>query len=164
MSIRILIAGGHGLMPDRLRSILTREQIYSILTSEGGVEVVGEANGGSVAIQMVQTLLPDVVIIDVGVRGQSGVEATRKIKADNPDVHVIALSTYFDRRYVLSWLEAGASGYVLKATAYDELRRAVEAVVKGKIFLSAEVSDAVVDRDFRLQLPIRALDSDEKET
>ena len=164
MSIRILIAEDHRMMPDRLRSILTRDELRSILTSEGGVEIVGEVDDGLAAIEMSRTLLPDVVIMDIGIRGQSGVEATRKIKADNPEVKVIALSTYFDSRYVLSWLEAGASGYVLKATAYDELRRAVRAVIKRKIFLSAEVTGAVVDGWLRPPPHIGVGDAGDKET
>lgn len=145
MSIRILIAEDRRMMPERLRSILTRDELHLILTSGGGVEIVGEADGGLEAIEMARALAPDVVIMDIGIRGQSGVEATRKIKAENREVQVIAVSTYFDSRYVLSWLEAGASGYVLKATAYDDLRRAVDAVTKQKIFLSAGIASAVVE-------------------
>lgn len=164
MSIRILIAEDHLMMPDRIRSILARDELRSILTSEGGIEIVGEADGGLAAIEMARTLLPDVIIMDIGMRGQSGVEATRKIKADNPEVKVIALSIYFDSRYALSWLEAGASGYVLKASAYDQLRRAVRAVIKRKIFVSAEISGAVVDGWLRPPPHIGVRDAGDKET
>jgi two-component system NarL family response regulator len=89
--------------------------------------------------------------MDIGMHGLNGVEATHRIKAGNPDVKVIALSTYSDKRYVLSMLEAGASGYVLKAAAVDEMCRAVRLVAEGKSYLSPDVAGVVVDA--RLSTP-----------
>jgi two-component system NarL family response regulator len=136
MSIRILLVDDHQMFRDGLRSILA---------SKEGVEVVGEAGDGSVAVEMAAALTPDVVIMDIGMHGLNGVEATRRIKANDPGAQVVALSTHSDKRYVLSMLEAGASGYVLKTAAVDEMCRAVQAVVEGKRYLSPEITGVVVD-------------------
>ena len=121
MSIRILLADDHQIMRDGLRAILASEESF---------EIVGEAENGREAAALARSLVPDVVIMDIGMPDLNGVEATRQIKADNPGVKVIALSMYADRGYVLGILEAGASGYVLKTGAYDEVRRAVTAVIR----------------------------------
>jgi DNA-binding NarL/FixJ family response regulator len=126
-----------------------RDGLRSILDSEDGIEVVGEAENGRVAVELARTLAPDVVVMDIGMRGLNGVEATRQIKADHPGVQVIALSTHSDRSYVLSMLEAGASGYVLKTAAFDEMRHAVETVAKGKHFLSPDITGLVVEMGVR---------------
>ncbi len=144
MSLRILLVDDHQMFRDGLRSILD---------SEHDVEVVGEAGNGRVAVEMVHTLAPDVVVMDIGMHSLNGVEATRQIKADHPEVKVLALSTYSDRSYVLSMLEAGASGYVLKTAAFDEMRRAVQTVAKGKHFLSPDITGLVVDAHVRESSP-----------
>jgi DNA-binding NarL/FixJ family response regulator len=140
MSIRILLVDDHQMFRDGLRSILA---------SKAGVEVVGEAGDGSVAVEMAAALTPDVVIMDIGMHGLNGVEAARRIKANAPGVQVVALSTHSDKRYVLSMLEAGASGYVLKTAAVDEMCRAVQAVAEGKRYLSPEITGVVVDAQLR---------------
>jgi two-component system NarL family response regulator len=140
MSIRILLADDHQIMRDGLRAILA---------AEPGFQIVGEAENGRDATAIARTLVPDVVIMDIGMPDLNGVEATRQIKADNPVVKVIALSMYADRGYVLGILEAGASGYVLKTGAYDELQRAVKAVIQGKTYLSPDVTQMVVDAQVR---------------
>ena len=140
MSIRILLADDHQMLRDGLRAVLA---------SEADIEVVGEAADGRAAVEMARSLAPDAVVMDIGMAGLNGVEATRQIKAENPKVKVIALSTYSDKRYVLSMLEVGASGYVLKAAAVDEMCRAVRAVAEGKRYLSPDVAGVVVDARFR---------------
>ena len=140
MSIRILLVDDHQMFRDGLRSILA---------SKEGIEVVGEAGDGRVAVEIAAALTPDVVIMDIGMPGLNGMEAARRIKANDPGVKVVALSTYSDKRYVLSMLEAGASGYVLKAAAVDEVCRAVEAVAEGKRYLSPEITGVVVDAHLR---------------
>lgn len=140
MSIRILLADDHQIMREGLRAILESDQ---------ECDVVGEAQNGREVAAMARTLLPDVIIMDVGMPDLNGVEATRQVKASNPEVKIIALSMYSDRRYVLGMLDAGASGYVLKSAAYDELRRAVRAVSQGKDFLSPEITQVVVDAHVR---------------
>jgi DNA-binding NarL/FixJ family response regulator len=87
-----------------------------------------------------RSLSPDVVVMDIGMRGLNGVEATRQIKTDEPAVQVVALSTHSDHSYVRGMLESGASGYVLKTAAVDELCRAVRAVAEGKHYLSPDIT------------------------
>ncbi len=140
MSIRILLVDDHQIMRDGLRAILASEESF---------EIVGEAENGREATTLARTLVPDVIVMDIGMPDLNGVEATRQVKAENPGVKVIALSMYADRGYVLGILEAGASGYVLKTGAYDELQRAVKAVTQGRDYLSPDITQMVVDARVR---------------
>jgi DNA-binding NarL/FixJ family response regulator len=140
MSIRILLADDHQMLRDTLRSMLE---------SEDHLEVVGEASDGRTAIAMARTLAPDIVVMDITMPDLNGVEATHQIKAENAAVKVIALSRHSDSRYVLRMLEAGASGYVIKAAAYDELRSAIRVVSQGKSYLSPDITGIVVDAHVR---------------
>ena len=140
MSIRILIADDHQMLREGLRAILEKDE---------DIEVIGEASDGRTAVAMARTLRPDVVVMDISMPDLNGVEATRQIKAENPAVKVIALSRHSDRRYVLRMLDVGASGYVLKSGAYDELRRAVEAVRGGNSYLSPRITGLVIDAHLR---------------
>jgi two-component system NarL family response regulator len=108
------------------------------------VEIVGEASSGREAVALSLTLEPDVVVMDVGMKDLNGIDATRQIRSDHPEVRVIALSSHSDSRYVRAMLEAGACGYLLKANAYDELREALQAAYQGKSYLCAEVTQGVV--------------------
>ena len=137
MNIRMLLVDDHKMM---------REGLRALLQSVPDFEIVGQAADGREALDLVRTLSPDIVVMDVGMPELNGVEATRRIRTEHPGVKVIALSTHTDKRYVLHMLEAGASGYVLKIAAYDELLRAVRAVSLGKTYLSPEVAGAVVER------------------
>ena len=116
-----------------------------ILSRQQDMEVVGEAANGREAVELVAKILPDVVVMDIGMPELNGIEATKEIKCAHPQVRVLALSAMSDRRYVVRILEAGASGYIVKSSAGDELVRAITAVAKGRKFLSAEVADAVID-------------------
>lgn len=135
MTLRILLVDDHELMRDGLRSILEKEP---------GVEVTGEASSGREAVESARSLSPDIVVMDVVMKDLNGIEATRQIRSECPRARVLALSSHSDRRYVNAILEAGASGYVLKANAYDDLRRALDAVRHGKTYLSPDVTGAVV--------------------
>jgi DNA-binding NarL/FixJ family response regulator len=137
MNIRVLLVDDHTMMRNGLRALFT---------SAPEVEVVGEAGDGRAALDLVRTLLPEVVVMDVGMPELNGVETTRQIRAGYPKTKVIALSTYTDRRYVQHMLEAGACGYVLKIGAYEELLRAVRAAHLGRTYLSPEIAGPVVDR------------------
>jgi DNA-binding NarL/FixJ family response regulator len=132
VSLRILLVDDHALLREGLRAILSRES---------GLEVVGEAGDGHAAVELARALEPDVVLMDVGMPGLNGIDATHRIKAECPHARVIALSTHSDRRYVRGMLEAGAAGYVLKVSAYDELREAVRAVAAGRVYLSAPIAE-----------------------
>jgi len=140
MSIRVLLVDDHQMMRDGLRCILDLE---------GDLDVVGEAADGYEALEMVKSLQPDVIVMDVGMKGLNGIEATRQIKAENPRANVIGLSTHSDGPYVRSMLEAGASGYVIKDSAVDEMRRAIRAVAGGQHYLCPGIAKSVVDPNLR---------------
>jgi two-component system NarL family response regulator len=135
MSIRVLLVDDHELMREGLRAILEKEP---------HLEVIGEAQSGREAVEQVRALAPDLVIMDVAMKDLNGIEATRQIRAASDGVKVVALSSYSDRRYVTAILAAGASAYVLKANAYDNLRRAVDAAIRGKSYLCPEVASGVI--------------------
>jgi len=137
MTIRVLLVDDHKLM---------REGIESMLEGVADVVVVGGASDGRTALDLVRTLKPDVVVMDVGMTEMNGIEATRSIRAAFPDVRVVALSTHTDRRYVLHMLDAGACAYVLKVGAHEELLRAIRAASRGQTHLSPEVAGFVVAR------------------
>jgi two-component system NarL family response regulator len=147
VKLRVVLVDDHELVRQGLRSILERE-------SE--VDVVGEAASGRAALELARTLAPDVVVMDVAMQDQNGIEATRRIRAACPNVKVLALSSHADARYVTAMLDAGACGYVLKANAYDELRRALDAARRGRSYLCAEVTGAVVGATLRGGAPADA--------
>ncbi|MBN1341899.1 MAG: response regulator transcription factor [Phycisphaerae bacterium] len=143
MSTAILLVDDHRMMRDGLRAVIEKE---------AEMRLVGEAENGRKAVELTRELVPDVVVMDVGMPDMNGIEATRRILAENPDVKVIALSTHDDERYVHAILDAGASGYVLKKDASDDLLRAIEAATSGKYFLSPGITGLVVrDRAPRSQ-------------
>ena len=136
MTTRILLVDDHRML---------RESLRSILETDAGLSVIGEASSGREAVRLARELRPDVVVMDVAMRDMNGIEATRQICGEGSTIKVVALSSHSDRRYVNAILDAGASGYVLKANAYDDLRRAFEAVLHGRKYLCAEVTGDVVD-------------------
>ncbi len=135
MSVRILLVDDHRMMREGLRLILDQEPDF---------QVVGEAEEGRSAVDLAGRLQPDVVIMDIGMPDLNGIEATRKMRDASGQSHVVALSTYSDKRYVLGMLEAGASGYVLKSAAAEELVRAIQQVMRGEKYLSPDLTDTVV--------------------
>jgi two-component system NarL family response regulator len=137
MTIRVLLVDDHKMMRDGLRGLLE---------GEPDIEVVGDASDGRTALDLVRTLSPDVVVMDIGMPELNGVEATRSIHKDFESVKVVALSTHTDKRYVHHMLEAGACCYVLKIAAHDELLRAVRAASLGQTYLSPEIAGLVVER------------------
>lgn len=124
---------------------IVREGLRSLLNGEPYIEVVGEAEDGRAAVRMCEELLPDLVIIDVLMPGLNGIEATRQITSGNPKVKVIALSMYADKRFIASMIKAGASGYLIKECAFNELVKAVWAVSNNRIFFSPSITDTLID-------------------
>lgn len=137
MTVRVLLVDDHKMMRDGLRALLSAVSDF---------EVVGDASDGRSALDLVRTLSPDVVVMDIGMPELNGVEATRRIRTEYEQVRVIALSTHTDKRYVHHMLEAGACGYVLKIAAHVELLRAVRAASLGGTYLSSEIAGSVVER------------------
>ncbi len=140
MSIRVLIADDHKIMLAGLRSLLEKQT---------DIEVVGEADNGRKAVQMAQEQNPDVVVMDVSMPDLNGIEATKQIIESLPETRVIALSMHSDKRFVMGMLRAGASGYLLKDCASQELANAIVQVAGGKKYLSPEITGVVID-DFLL--------------
>ena len=132
MSIRILLADDHKITRQGLRSLLDKQQ---------DMEVVAEAEDGRTAVRLAGELSPNVVIMDVTMPDLNGVEATRQIVGQSPDVKIIALSMHSDTLFVTEMLRSGASGYLLKDCAFEELARAIHAVVAGKTYLSPAVAE-----------------------
>jgi DNA-binding NarL/FixJ family response regulator len=141
MSIKILIADDQKIFREGLRALIEKQP---------GMEVIGEVENGRKAIQLVQELLPDLIIMDIAMPDLNGIEATRQIVAKIPNVKVIALSMHSDKRFVVEMLKAGASGYLLKDCAFEELAHAIRAVRVNKTYLSTEIADIMIKDYVRL--------------
>jgi two-component system response regulator NreC len=144
MSIKVVLADNHQLV---------RQGLALLLEEEPGMQVVGEAGDCATTIELIEELSPHVVIIDICLPDTNGVEATRRIAAQFPQVKIIAVSMHSDSLFVLNMLNAGASGYLLKDCALEELIRAIRTVMTKKIFLSSNLSNMLVkDLASRIQV------------
>lgn len=114
---------------------IVRSGLRMLFLSEPSMTIVGEASSGEEAIAAVSRLQPDVVIMDVSMPGMNGIEATRRIKAAHPETAVLALTMYEDEQYFFEMLNAGASGYIPKRAAPDDLVSAIKVVAEGNVFL-----------------------------
>lgn len=139
-------------MPDALRVLVADDQplmragLRTLLELESDLEVVGEAANGREAVAEVDRLRPDVVLMDVQMPGQNGVQATRTIRTQFPGVRVLILTTFDDERTVFEGLHAGASGYLLKDVSGEELAAAVRTVASGGAVIGPAVAGKVLDR------------------
>lgn len=131
MTVRLVIADDHLLMRQGLKSLICREADFA---------VVGEAENGKDTLELARKTGAHVVIMDVAMPDLNGIEATRKLRNANPAIKVVALSGHANREFVREMLKAGASAYVLKSRAYEELGRAIREVVKGKNYLSPDIA------------------------
>ena len=136
MEIRILLVDDHRIL---------REGLRSLLDAEDDIIVAGEADDGASAILKARELKPDVIVMDVQMAGVSGIDATRKILEELPEVKIVALSVYARDHFVSEMLKAGASGYVLKEQAFTELIEAIKTVVSGQVYLGAKTASTLVD-------------------
>lgn len=135
MSIRILIADDHKIMLDGLKALLEAQE---------NIQIVGQALNGREAVKLAHKEKPDMVIIDVAMPDLNGLEAMRQILQDNPKTKVLALSMHSDRRYVTGMLSAGASGYILKHCAFEELALAIQTVLRNQVYLSPPIAGILV--------------------
>jgi two-component system response regulator NreC len=133
--IRVLVADDHTIV---------REGVCILLEAQSDIEVVGEAADGQEAVARVRELHPDIVLIDIAMPNLNGMEATRAIKRDNPQVQIIALTMYESDEYFFQVLNAGASGYILKKAASADLLAAIRAVYAGEVFLYPSVARRLV--------------------
>ena len=136
MSIKILIVDDHGIL---------RAGVKLIIDQTDDMKIVGQACDGHEGIELARKLKPDVVLMDISMPGSNGIEATKEIVSGNPDIKILALSAYCNRRFIKDMLKAGASGYALKDTMADELIYAIKSVHAGRRYLSEKVTKLVVD-------------------
>jgi len=133
--IHVLIADDHAIV---------RQGIRQYLESAEDITVVGEAANGNQAVEMVERLKPDVLLLDINMPGLTGIEVTQQLKKSHPDTKILILTAYDEDPYVFSLLQAGANGYLLKSCEIDELQRAVHSIYHGKTVLSPSVADKIV--------------------
>jgi DNA-binding NarL/FixJ family response regulator len=135
MSIRIILADDHTLL---------REGLHALIKEQPDMTVIAEAEDGRATVQLAAKLRPDIIVMDISMPGMNGMEATRRILSKDPGVKVLALSMHTDRRFIVEMLGAGASGYLLKDCAVEELICAIHALAGQRTYLSPKISDMVV--------------------
>jgi len=135
-SIKVILADDHSLV---------RAGIRSLILNIPGVEVIGEADNGRDAIKLIDELNPDLVLLDIAMPELNGLEVVARISKEFSDTKVIILSMHTNEEYVVQALRSGASGYLLKDAAPNELEIAVNAVMRGETYLSPAISKHVVD-------------------
>ncbi|MCL4472770.1 MAG: response regulator transcription factor [Actinobacteria bacterium] len=134
--IRILLADDHAIL---------RAGLVRLLGEEKDIEVVGEAENGREAVQKVQELHPDIVLMDIGMPVMNGMEATKQIKKRDQDVKILVLTMHDNEEYLFQVLQAGAAGYVLKKAADSDLVNAIHVVSRGDCFLYPSAAKMVVE-------------------
>jgi two-component system, NarL family, response regulator NreC len=154
MTTKIMLAEDHAILRAGLQSLIERQE---------DMEIVGQAENGRIAVDLAAELRPDVVIMDVTMPDMNGIEATRLIRAANPDIKVIALSAFDKPDFVMGMVGAGASGYLLKDNLFDDLLKAIRAVVQDQSFLCTEVASVVVEACQQERSSLSMLNEDEIE-
>ena len=135
--IKILIADDHPVV---------REGLATMLSRQGNIEVVGEAENGAVAIEKADSTRPDIILMDLRMPEVDGVEAMRRIKEAHPEINFIVLTTYNNDEYIFKGIEAGARAYLLKDSPREDLFKAIEAVSRGESLIEPAVAGRVLDR------------------
>ena len=129
--IRVLIADDHKIIRVGLRGLIELS---------GDIEVVAEAENGTEVKELIKKFKVDVVLMDIDMGHTSGIETTRQLKTDHPEINVLGLTMHEEQDYIIEMLQAGASGYLLKSTGLDELLTAVRTAAKGDSYFSQQVS------------------------
>ena len=155
--LRILLADDHAIV---------REGLKSLINGHPDMEVVGEAADGRAVCAKANELHPDVIVMDVSMPDVNGVQATRDVRRQRPDVRVLALTVHEERSFLRDLMEAGASGYVLKRSAAEDLVHALRVVARGDMYLDPSVTAAVLGRLARTRPQRDSSDADlsERET
>ena len=135
MSIRLLIADDHQML---------REGLAGLLAAEDDFKIVGQAGNGREAARLAGELLPDVCLLDVTMPEMNGIEAARQIRRDHPEIRILALSMHAENRFVTEMFQAGANGYVLKMSDFEELAEAVRTVAAGGSYVSGQIAGEVI--------------------
>jgi len=134
-AIKVLLVDDHQLFRTGLRQLLERHPAVSI---------VGEASTGRAALDEVASRNPDIVLLDISLPEMNGIEVTRRLTHDHPEVRVLIVSMHSDHRYVTEALRAGAKGYLLKDSSPDEMLRAIQRVLNGQYYLSPHINEQVI--------------------
>jgi len=136
MKISILLADDHKILRDGIRALLEKEPDF---------DVIGEADSGRTVIELACELKPDVIIMDIGMPDINGIEATREILSRVPSIRVLALSMYSDKRFVVEMLNAGATGYLVKDCALDEMLSAVRSVASNQRYIAPKLLETIIE-------------------
>jgi two-component system response regulator NreC len=137
MSTKIVLVDDH---------VIVRQGLKALIEKRPGMQVIGEAGDGRDAVRLSNRLHPDLVIMDISMPDLNGIDATQHILATSIDTKVLALSMHSDKRFVLGMLKAGASGFLLKESAFAELMTAIDTALAGQIYLSPKVTSSVLDK------------------
>ena len=140
MSTRIILADDHAIL---------RHGLSKLIQQEKDMEVIAEAGDGHEIIDLMREKSPDIIIMDIGMPNLNGIDTTRQITSNYPKVKIIGLSMHSGKKFVAEMLKAGASGYLLKDCAFEELITAIKTVREGKIYLSPSIADIIVENYVR---------------
>jgi two-component system, NarL family, response regulator NreC len=140
MSIKIILADDHTIL---------RHGLSTLLQKDKDIEVVAQAENGRSAVELANEKLPDIVVMDIGMPDLNGIDATSQIVHDHPGIKVIGLSMHSGKKFVAEMLKAGASGYLLKDCAVEELTNAIKTVMSGNTYISPAVASVVVENYVR---------------
>ena len=159
MKIRIVLAEDHKIVREGIRLLLEREADF---------EITALADNGKIALELAGRHRPDLMVMDLSMPEMNGIEATRRIMAEFPEIRILALSMHSEKRFVQEVLNAGARGYLLKDCAFEELVGAIRIIMKGDIYLSPRIAGVVVEEYLRKgaavdPLSLAALTSRERE-
>ncbi len=136
MSIRIIIADDHKILREGLRVVISREP---------NMEIIAEAEDGQMALNLIEELRPDVIVMDLAMPNMTGIEAIRRITENDYGTKILVLSMHTDKRFVSRALKAGAHGYIIKDCAGEELVRAIYAVIANQVYLGPAIAGSVLD-------------------
>lgn len=139
--MKILLVDDHQIIRDGLKALIEHED---------DMEIIAEASSGREAVELAIRMNPDLIIMDIEMGGLNGIEATRQVHAANADIRILILSVHYNRRSIAEALKAGASGYILKDCAFEELSSAIHLIMAGKTYISSKTLDVILEDYVRL--------------